>query len=83
MKITKQQLQQIIKEEVVNELNPKGGYSPNPGQVDDSMYDPEMSVEGLMEVIKDLDGILLDMYQVHGDTEAQRAHHMLDKLLGR
>tara|TARA_Y100001963_G_C6456565_1_gene298196 strand:- start:277 stop:528 length:252 start_codon:yes stop_codon:yes gene_type:complete len=83
MKITKAQLRKIIKEEVVNELNPKGGYSPNPGQVDDSMYDPEMSVEGLMEVIKDLDGILLDIFRVTGDTEAQRAHHMLDKLLGR
>ena len=47
------------------------------------MYDPEMSVEGLMEVIKDLDGILLDIFRVTGDTEAQRAHHMLDKLLGR
>ena len=68
MKITKQQLQQIIKEELQEEMG---------------VYDPEMSVEGLMEVIRDLDEILLDIFRVTGDTEAQRAHHMLDKLLGR
>ena len=68
MKITKSQLQQVIREALEEEMG---------------MYEPERSVEGLMEVIKDLDEILLDMYQVYGDTEAQRAHHMLDKLLGR
>ena len=68
MKITKQQLRQVIREALEEEMG---------------MYDPEMSVEGLLEVIRELDKILLDIYQVHGDTEAQRAHHMLDKLLGR
>ncbi len=68
MKITKQQLRQVIREALKEEMD---------------VYDPEMSVEGLMEVIKDLDEILLDIFRVTGDTEAQRAHHMLDKLLGR
>ena len=68
MKITKSQLQQVIREAIKEEME---------------VYDPEMSVEGLLEVIRELDKILLDIYQVHGDTEAQRAHHMLDKLLGR
>ena len=68
MKITKQQLRQVIREALEEEMG---------------MYDPEMSVEGLLEVIRELDEILLDIYQVHGDTEAQRAHHMLDKILGR
>ena len=68
MKITKQQLRQVIREALEEEMG---------------MYDPEMSVEGLLEVIRELDEILLDMYQVHGDTKAQTAHHMLDKLLGR
>ena len=68
MKITKQQLRQVIREVHKEEID---------------VYDPEMSVEGLMEVIRDLDEILLDIFRVTGDTEAQRAHHMLDKLLGR
>ena len=68
MKITKQQLRQVIREALKEEMD---------------VYDPEMSVEGLMEVIRDLDEILLDIFRVTGDTEAQRAHHMLDKLLGR
>ena len=68
MKITKQQLRQVIREAIKEEME---------------MYDPEMTVEGLLEVIRELDAILLEMYQVHGDTEAQRAHHMLDKILGR
>ena len=68
MKITKQQLRKVIREALKEEMG---------------VYDPEMSVEGLMEVIKDLDKILLDIFRVTGDTEAQRAHHMLDKLLGR
>ncbi len=68
MKITKSELQQIIREALKEEMD---------------VYDPEMSVEGLMEVIKDLDKILLDIFQATGDTEAQRAHHMLDKILGR
>ena len=68
MKITKQQLRKVIREALKEEMG---------------MYDPEMTVEGLLEVIRELDKILLDIYQVHGDTEAQRAHHMLDKLLGR
>ena len=68
MKITKSELQQVIREAIKEEME---------------MYDPPMTVEGLLEVIRELDAILLEMYQVHGDTEAQRAHHMLDKLLGR
>ncbi len=68
MKITKSQLQQVIREALEEEMG---------------MYDPEMTVEGLLEVIRELDEILLDIYQVHGDNEDQRAHHMLDKLLGR
>ena len=68
MKITKSQLQQVIREALEEEMG---------------AYDPEMSVEGLMEVIRDLDEILLDIFRVTGDTEAKRAHHMLDKLLGR
>ena len=68
MKITKSELQQVIREALEEEMG---------------MYDPEMTVEGLLEVIRELDAILLEMYQVHGDTEAQRANHMLDKLLGR
>ena len=68
MKITKQQLRQVIREALKEEMD---------------VYDPEMSVEGLLEVIRDLDEILLDIFRVTGDTEAQRAHHMLDKLLGR
>ena len=68
MKITKSQLRQVIREALKEEMD---------------VYDPEMSVEGLMEVIRDLDEILLDIFRVTGDTEAQRAHHMLDKLLGR
>ena len=68
MKITKSQLQQVIREALEEEMG---------------MYDPEMTVEGLLEVIRDLDEILLDIFRVTGDTEAQRAHHMLDKLLGR
>ena len=68
MKITKQQLRQVIREALEEEM---------------VMYDPEMTVEGLLEVIRELDKVLLDIYQVHGDTEAQRAHHMLDKILGR
>ena len=68
MKITKTQLQQVIREALEEEMG---------------MYDPPMTVEGLLEVIRKLDKILLRMYQIHGDTEAQTAHHMLDKLLGR
>ena len=72
MKITKSQLQQVIREALQEEMG---------------MYDPEMSVEGLMEVIKDLDKILLDIFRTTSDEytaeEAQTAHHMLDKLLGR
>ena len=51
------------------------------------MRDPEMSVEGLMEIIKELDEILLSIFRTTSDEdtaeEAQNAHHMLDKLLGR
>ena len=36
MKITKEELINIIKEEVVKELNPRDGYTPNPAQKDDS-----------------------------------------------
>ena len=47
MKITKSELQQVIREALEEEMG---------------MYEPEMSVEGLMEVIKDLDEILLDIF---------------------
>jgi len=68
MKITKSQLRQIVKEALEEEMD---------------VYDPEMTVEGLMEVIEDLDKILLKVYQVHGDIQAHTAHHKLDKILGR
>ena len=72
MKITKSQLQQVIREALEEEMD---------------MRDPEMSVEGLMEIIKELDEILLSIFRTTSDEdtaeEAQNAHHMLDKLLGR
>jgi len=47
----------------------------------------EKSSEELMEIIKELDETLLSIFQTTSDEgtaeEAQRAHHMLDKLLGR
>ena len=45
MKITKSELQKIIQEELQQELNPRDGYTPNPGQMDDSGMEFEIGDE--------------------------------------
>jgi len=45
MKLTKALLRKIIQEETIKELNPRDGYNPNPGQLDEPM--PEVSDEGV------------------------------------
>ena len=45
MKITKTELKKIIQEELQQELNPRDGYTPNPGQMDDSDMEFEIGDE--------------------------------------
>ena len=45
MKITKTELKKIIQEELQQELNPRDGYTPNPGQMDDSGMEFEIGDE--------------------------------------
>ena len=45
MKITKTELKKIIQEELQQELNPRDGYTANPGQMDDSGMEFEIGDE--------------------------------------